>query len=300
MMMENNLIPIILNGHLSVQDKDKKKKKKKKANKDEKKTVPVAAPVTAAGKAILLRRQQLAEEELRIKALQDEEDRKYREAEEKEEAERKAVEDEKERKRKAKQDKLESQKAAGTYMTKAEKEKAKKIQDRLETMKAAGMLPGAVTGLQDGTSVAIEAGKSSSLYSKKKPSFNSQKQTIVDTKVAETEVLPVEAAVAAKAEVADAVADNWDDDDAEDDWESSTNLERISTIVEARGAQLADDVEDTLVIENRMKFEQLKLLGIERAKRDEETRLRKYVTLYVESRLPFSYASRLDLIVFVL
>ena len=194
------------------------------------------------------------------------------------------MEDEKERKRKAKQDKLESQKAAGTYMTKAEKEKAKKIQDRLETMKAAGMLPGAVTGLQDGTGVAIEAGKSSSLYSKKKPSFNSQKQTTVGTKIAETEVLPVVAAVAVKAEVVDAVADNWDDDDdAEDDWESSTNLERISTIVEARGAQLADDVEDTLVIENRMKFEQLKLLGIERAKRDEEARLRKYVTQSVES-----------------
>ena len=39
--------------------------------------------------------------------------------------------------------------------------------------------------------------------------------------------------------------------------------------------QLADDVEDTLVLENRIKFEQLKVLGIERAKRDEETRLRK-------------------------
>lgn len=194
------------------------------------------------------------------------------------------MEDEKERKRKAKQDKLESQKAAGTYMTKAEKEKAKKLQERLESMKAAGMLPGAVTGLQDGTNVTIEAGKTSSLYSKKKPSSNSQKQTIVDTKVSESEVLPEVVAAVAQAEVPDTVADNWDDDDG-DDWESSTNLQRISTIVEARGAQLADDVEDTLILENRLKFEQLKLLGIERARRDEETRLRRYVALYVESSI---------------
>jgi hypothetical protein len=187
------------------------------------------------------------------------------------------VEDEKEMKRKAKQDKLESQKAAGTYMTKAEKEKAKKLQERLESMKAAGMLPGAVTGLQDGASVAIEAGKTSSLYSnKKKPPANNQKQAIVDTKPAEPEEVPVVVAPVVQAKVVDAVAENWDDDDGEDDWESSTNIERISTIVEAKAAQLADDVEDTLVLENRIKFEELKLLGIERAKRDEETRLRRY------------------------
>jgi hypothetical protein len=39
--------------------------------------------------------------------------------------------------------------------------------------------------------------------------------------------------------------------------------------------QLAEDVEDTLVLEQKVKFEQLRLLGIERAKRDEETRLRR-------------------------
>lgn len=195
------------------------------------------------------------------------------------------MEDEKERKRKAKQDKLESQKAAGTYMTKAEKEKAKKLQERLESMKAAGMLPGAVTGLQDGASVAIEAGKTSSLYSnKKKPPANNQKQAIVDTKPAGPEEVPVAVAPVVQAKIVDAVADNWDDDDGEDDWESSTNIERISTIVEAKAAQLADDVEDTLVLENRMKFEELKLLGIERAKRDEETRLRRYVRVVCNVR----------------
>jgi hypothetical protein len=47
-----------------------------------------------------------------------------------EEAERQAIEAEKERKRKAKQDKIDAQKAAGTYMTKAEKEKAQKTAAR--------------------------------------------------------------------------------------------------------------------------------------------------------------------------
>ena len=78
---------------------------------------------------------------------------------------------------------MESQKAAGTYMTKAEKEKAKKIQERLETMKAAGMLPGALAGLQDGVSTGIQTGKASSLYGKKKPSANSQKQPVVEIKL---------------------------------------------------------------------------------------------------------------------
>ena len=68
---------------------------------------------------------------------------------------------------------------------------------------------------------------------------------------------------------------NWDDDDEEDDWESHLDSDRIAAFVGDRAIQLADDVEDTLVLENRIKFEQLRLLGIERAKRDEETRLRK-------------------------
>ena len=258
------------------QDKDKKKKKKK-TKKDEKKSAPAAAPITATGKAILLRQQQLAEEESRIKALQEEEDRKFREAEEKEEAERKAVEDEKERKRKAKQDKMDSQKAAGTYMTKAEKEKAKKLQERLESMKAAGMLPGALTQPDGSNAVAVESGKASALYGKKKPAANTQKQAAVEPEIIKEEVA-VEAPISQVAVVKDAVVAEWDDD--EDDWESSVNLDKISAFADERALKLAEDVEDTLVLEQKVKFEQLKLLGIERAKRDEETRLRRYDNMF--------------------
>ena len=94
-----------------------------------------------------MRQQQLAEEEARLKKLREEEEIRIREEEEKEAAELKAIEDEKEKKRKAKQDKVEAQKAAGTYMTKAEKEKARKQKERLEAMKQSGYLviPGAGT-----------------------------------------------------------------------------------------------------------------------------------------------------------
>ena len=60
-----------------------------------------------------------------------------------------ALEEKREKKRLATQAKVDAQKAAGTYMTKAEKEKAKIAAQRIEAMAAAGILPAA----------AIAAGK---------------------------------------------------------------------------------------------------------------------------------------------
>lgn len=107
---------------------DKKKKKKKNKNKKKASDVPVQS---AMGKLILERKQKLAEEEARLKAIQEEEERKIREEEEKRLEAIRKVEEEKERKRKAKQDKKQRQIEAGTYMTKTEKEKARKNQERL-------------------------------------------------------------------------------------------------------------------------------------------------------------------------
>ncbi len=107
--------------------KDKKKKKKKN-----KKKAPEEPKQSAMGKLILERQQKLAEEEARIKALQEEEERKIREEEEKRLEAIKKVEEEKERKRKARHDKKQRQIEAGTYMTKSEKEKARKNKERLE------------------------------------------------------------------------------------------------------------------------------------------------------------------------
>lgn len=247
------------------QDKDKKKKKKK-AKKDEKKVVATVA-TTAAGKAILLRQQKEAEEDTRVKALQEEEDRKYREEEEREAREKKAIEDEKERKRKAKQDKMDSQKAAGTYMTKAEKEKARKLQERLDSMKAAGMLPGAVssTGVAN---AASESGKASSLYSKKKPSSNSQKT--VEDKI-EADSKEVEAVVVA----IEQLAVEEEDDDDEDDWENDSKLTTKLGQVDKKLVEIANDVEDTAIHSKEKENAEYKRLGLLREIREEENRLRK-------------------------
>ena len=84
---------------------------------------------------LALQRLKLVEEETaRIKALQDEEERKIKEEEEKEKARLKALEEEAERKRKAKHDKKQAQKDAGTYKTKAEKERDRKNKLRLENL----------------------------------------------------------------------------------------------------------------------------------------------------------------------
>ena len=71
---------------------DKKKKKKKNKNK----STPVATPKpqNAMAKLAQERLQRVAEETARLKALQDEEDRKIREEEEKEQEEIKAIADE--------------------------------------------------------------------------------------------------------------------------------------------------------------------------------------------------------------
>ncbi len=102
---------------------------------------PKTAPkISAAGKLAQERLKKIAEENARIKALQDEEDRKIREEEERILAEQKRIQEEKAQIAKAKQDKIEAQKKAGTYMTKAQKEKAKKNKEALEKLKRSSNL----------------------------------------------------------------------------------------------------------------------------------------------------------------
>jgi len=93
-----------------------------------------AKPQNPMAKLAQERLQRVAEETARLKALQDEEDRKIREEEEKEKAEIKAIADEKARLKKIRQDKILEKKKAGTYMTKSEKEKEKKRLQRLDLL----------------------------------------------------------------------------------------------------------------------------------------------------------------------
>eukprot|EP00600_Ochromonadales_sp_CCMP1393_P001143 CAMPEP_0174990070 /NCGR_PEP_ID=MMETSP0004_2-20121128/21099_1 /TAXON_ID=420556 /ORGANISM="Ochromonas sp., Strain CCMP1393" /LENGTH=1009 /DNA_ID=CAMNT_0016243601 /DNA_START=13 /DNA_END=3044 /DNA_ORIENTATION=+ len=286
--------------------KDKKKKKKK--GKKEAPATTTAAPTSAAAKAILLRRQQQEAEEARVRKLEEEEAERIRVEEETRAAEEKAIEEEKERKRKAKQDKMEAQKAAGTYMTKAEKEKAKKQQARLEAMKAAGMT------LPTGDAAGASAAKPSDMFKNNKKKNAATKaaatattntsvsadatgekegsQAVAPGAAAATTTSPVEikggkedgddpkkeeaaaASVAAASaegeEEDDDVADDWDADSGDDEWETKLTL-KVGERKEAASA----DVEDQLEVEKRKEQEKLRVLGIERAKRDEELRKKK-------------------------
>lgn len=113
---------------------EKKKDNKKKKNKIKTDVIEPKKELSAAAKIILLRQKQITEEEERIKKIQYEEDMKIREEEEKEATIKKKIEDDKERKKKAKKDKINREKAAGTYMTKTEKEKNKIKQIKLEAL----------------------------------------------------------------------------------------------------------------------------------------------------------------------
>ena len=99
-----------------------------KSNKNAKKTLNPMA------KFALQQLKLVEEENNRIKAIQEEAERKIREEEEKEKARLKAIEEETERKRKAKQDKKQAQKDAGTYKTKSEREKENKNKHKLEQL----------------------------------------------------------------------------------------------------------------------------------------------------------------------
>ena len=162
-------------------------------------------------------------------------------------------------------------------------------------MKNSGSLPGALSGQQVGAA-NVEAGKASALYGKKKPAAKTQKQTsseVIIEKETESQVVTPSEEVASIAKAQESTKADWEDDD-EDDWDTTTNDNKISAFSEQRAARLAEEVEDTLELENKEKFEKLRVLGIERAKRDEETRLRRYVRIRC-TRNNYGWSSMLTL-----
>ena len=266
-------------------DGDDKGSSKKKKKKPKKKGEPKEKPVSAAGAAILERKRLLAEEEARVKALQDAEDARLKAEEEEEERKAKEAEEEKEKKRLAKQKKVEEQKAAGTYMTKAEKAKAKANAERLEAMKAAGMKIGSGSATSGGD--APSGGKSKMIIpTNKKKQTSKYAEELAAKKKAEEEEAARKAAEEEAARLKEAqgeepaganeieveVADDWDNSD--DEWD--TNLDSLAAKVGDMAAKHdIDNCEDELELEAKREQERLKQLGLERAKRAEEERLRR-------------------------
>jgi translation initiation factor 5B len=232
-----------------------------------------SGPLTAAGKAILLRQQMIAEEEARVKRLQEEAEQQAREEEARLDAEQKAIEEEKERKRKQKQDKVDAQKAAGTYMTKAEKEKAKKAQARLESMKKAGLI-----SVDPGTGAVKPAGGNS--VASKIPAavaasspLEEVEPAVKDAATVAVALPPPPPAAAIAAEEEETGAAEQEDWDLDDDWEA--NIEKITSKVESLKEKVSEDVEDMLMVDEKKSHERLKQLGLDRAKREEEARVKR-------------------------
>eukprot|EP01040_Poterioochromonas_malhamensis_P011659 gene11659-12722_t len=277
--------------------KDKKKKKKKTKKEKEEVKKPSNAPISAQAKAILLHKQRIAEEEARLKKLQEEEELRIKLEEERLEAERRKIQEEKDRKKKAKQDKIDRQKAEGTYKTKAEKERLRKAQERLEALKlsTAIVLP---TEGKEGAPAASGA----ALYGRRKPKKPSTEQkTSTTTQSAENEESDgessdsdssdeeedvtaenspkpsaepvVETVLPEKAPepVVDDVVDDWDAD--EEDWEK--NLEKIGQKAEALKVEESGEEEDLIELDKKKEQERLRQAGLERARREEEMRLKK-------------------------
>ena len=183
--------------------------------------------------------------------------------------------------KKAKQQaKVDAQKAAGTYMTKGEKAKAKANADRLEAMKDAGMVVG--TGeKKDG------AGASKIVYDSKKKKNNNTPQARAEEERIKREALAVEqkkrdeeaAITAAAAEQVEVeVADDWDNSD--DDWDAA--LDDLTAKVEEFEIE---NCEDELELEAKKEQDNLKKLGLERAKREEEAKAKRDAEEYLRCEM---------------
>jgi translation initiation factor 5B len=282
-------------------DPKKKKRRAKKGKKVEESSGPTAAAgkdkpkvLSAAAKAALERQRIVAEEEERIRKIREEEEARIRKLEEEEAEKQRKIMEEKERKERLRKEKIEAQKAAGTYMTKTEKEKLRKQQEKLEAMKKAGMIN--VSAIDSAVSSG-PAVTGAALYRNNKK--KQQPKKIDDEKKSE--------------EVDEDVKNDTipTEDDKEDDWEAAADkLDSISlsntrdsiqsTAPVGVSATAVDDdddwendevdlqqrkqeiqtqeilqAEDQIELDKRREQEQLKAAGIERQRREEENKRKR-------------------------
>ncbi|DAZ96994.1 TPA: hypothetical protein N0F65_011909 [Lagenidium giganteum] len=255
--------------------KDKKKKKGKKKP-DEKKSEQAESkkPMSAAAKALMERQAALRAEQERLEKERLEQERLEREEEEKRLAEEAAQEELRRKKKEARAAKIERQKKEGTYMTKAQKQKAQRAQAALEALQQSGVVVPALSAAPDE--------KSRPVYG------NSNKKKKSKAKKEEEEEAEEKPAV-----VEEKVKENWDDDDDEEeeqkkeeeevevpdswdteDWETSDIVASIESKIQNNDEEEQesdeDDDEDLLVKEQRKEQERLRLQGIALMKRQAE------------------------------
>ncbi|KAF1795681.1 Elongation factor Tu-type domain [Phytophthora cactorum] len=225
-------------------DKKKKKKGKKKPNADAKKDDD-KKPMSAAAKALMERQAAMKAEQERLEQERLEQERIAQEEEAKRLAEIEHEEEIRRKKKEARAAKIERQKKEGTYMTKAQKQKAAKAQAALEAMQQAGLVPDA----------AGEKKKVVYTDNKKKNKKNNKKEEPKKEEPKKVEPKPVEKEE--QEEEAEA-PDAWDDED----WETSdvvASLEdKLQEVKEEAAAADSDSEGDE------------DLLGIALKKRQEE------------------------------
>lgn len=305
--------------------KAKKKKKKKPAaaasEEGTSSTTPTVASasgaISARGRLVAERLRIQREEEERLKRLQEEEDQRIAELEAKEAEELRKKEEEKERKKQKQKEKIERQKMEGTYMTKAQKQKAKLAAERLEAMKAAGMLPTTTLATNENNSssaTTTTATNQAKLYKKQKQLLLSKKKEDLPPSSSSSlhqeqkqphlipqEEIPesynqqpthekgekeenefVQDHVHDKKKEEDSILDEWDAESFDSSDHNLAQLEaklqQVNTSlgegINAKGVtqvvqqQDEEEEEDLIAAERKQELERLRILGIEREKRE--------------------------------
>ncbi|KAH7462439.1 hypothetical protein KRP22_004861 [Phytophthora ramorum] len=252
-------------------DKKKKKKGKKKPNADAKKDDD-KKPMSAAAKALMERQAALKAEQERLDQERLEQERIAQEEEVKRLAEIEREEEARRKKKEARAAKIERQKKEGTYMTKAQKQKAAKAQAALEAMQQAGLVPDAA-GEKKKVVYSDNKKKSKKNTEQKKEENKKVEAKKVEVKKEEEEEVDdwEKTEDAAQEEEAEA-PDAWDDED----WETSdvvASLEdKLHEVKEEAAAADSDSEgdEDLLVLEQKKEQERLRQQGIALMKRQEE------------------------------
>ncbi|TMW60001.1 hypothetical protein Poli38472_000043 [Pythium oligandrum] len=236
--------------------KDNKKKKKGKKKGDDKKEAAEEGPkkpLSAAAKLVLERQAALKAEQDRLEQERLEREKQEREEEELRLAELERQEEAKRKKKEAKAAKVERQKKEGTYMTKAQKQKAARAQAALEAMQQAGLV------------APPTEEKKKVVYSNNNRKKNQKKVEEEQQKEEEQEEEED------KQEEEEEAPDSWD----AEDWESSDIVasleEKLNTNDDDWEAGLnSDGEEDLLLLEQKKEQERLRQQGIAFQKRQQE------------------------------
>lgn len=270
----------------------KKRKKKKKGTGGGGGEEVEETKVSAKGKLIAERLRKQREEEERIRAAEEAERKRIAELEAAEEAERKRIEEEKERKKKKKQEKIERQKREGTYMTKAQKQKAALAQQRLEAMKAAGMVVGGASAggkkkrpvygdrkkkkggdandRDEETAKDVEEQPTAESQAKEEKEVEEDWEKEADESQDKKEETVNEDIKQESEKVEEEnKPDEWDADSG-DDWDADSDDGRFNDL-EAKLESIRvddDDEEDLIEKEKRAEAERLRKIGLERQERE--------------------------------